>query len=235
MKYKTLVIGSSSGIGFAITEKLLKEGQEVTGVSRRNLNINDKNYKHLKIDVKSKNFVSSINNHQKIDYYNNIIFCTGQNKVELAKNLKRDDINHLLEVNLIPAILISSEFAKSRDISQDSSILFIGSIWSSFGLEGRSVYGATKAAIVGFSKHLSAELSKNGCLVNVLSPGFTDTPLTQKTICDQKIKNVIPRVNTRKLLNSKDIASHAMMLIAPNNKCITGQEIFTDGGFTAHA
>ena len=51
MKYKTIVIGSSSGIGLAITKKLLDRKHKVTGISRRGLNLNNEFYDHLKLDV----------------------------------------------------------------------------------------------------------------------------------------------------------------------------------------
>ena len=235
MNYKSIVIGASSGIGLAITKELLNTGHLVTGISRRSISLENKNYTHIIQDVTSKDFISLINKNIQLSNYNNLIYCTGKNKVKLAAELKKNDIEDLFNTNLIPALLISSEFAKSRKISKDSSILYIGSIWSSFGLKGRSLYGASKSALIGFTKHLSAELSPKGCLVNVLSPGFTNTPLTEKTKNDKEIKNVLSRVNSQDLLDPKDIASHAMMLITPNNKCITGQEIFTDGGFTSHA
>tara|TARA_Y100001968_G_C19451760_1_gene769163 strand:- start:4907 stop:5614 length:708 start_codon:yes stop_codon:yes gene_type:complete len=234
MDYKSIVIGSSSGIGLAITQELLKRNHQVTGISRREVSEKNIKYNHLELDVTSDLFINSIKNHLNLEDYNNLIFCVGKNNIKLAKDLKKIDIVGLLETNLIPALLISSEFAKSRNKSIASSILFIGSIWSSFGLKGRSIYGATKSALAGYTKHLSAELSPLNCLVNVLSPGFTDTPLTEKSINDPKIKNVLPRVDRNCLLKTNEIATHSIMLIAPYNKCITGQEIFSDGGFSAH-
>ena len=57
MKYKTIILGSSSGIGLAITEKLLDLGHQVTGISRRNLNLNTPSYNHLSLDITDKNFI----------------------------------------------------------------------------------------------------------------------------------------------------------------------------------
>ena len=235
MEYKSLVVGSSSGIGLAITQKLLRSNHQVTGISRRDITLNNKNYTHVNSDVSTNNFMHIINSKIDLVSYTNLIFCVGINKICLAKDYDREDIENLLNTNLIPAIIISNEFAKSRKVSSHSSILFIGSIWSSFGLPGRSVYGATKSALTGFSRHLSAELSPINCFVNVLSPGFTDTKLTERTINDPLIKKSLNRVYHQKLLKTEDIALHAMMLLRPNNKCITGQEIFTDGGFAGHA
>ena len=62
MKYKTIVIGSSTGIGLAITKKLLDRKQKVTGVSRRELNLDDELYDHLKLDVSDKDFILKIKN-----------------------------------------------------------------------------------------------------------------------------------------------------------------------------
>ena len=235
MIQNSIVLGSSSGIGLAITKALLEKNNKVIGISRKDFHIDNKDYQHIKLDVTHNIFIDIINKKINLKEVNNLVYCVGINEVSVAKNSTPQQLEKLLNYNLIPAILIAMEFAKSRKLTKPSSILFIGSIWSSVGLPGRSVYGATKSALTGYSKHLSSELSSLGCMVNVLSPGFTDTPLTKKTINDPLIQEMLKRVNTQKLLKTDDVAAHAITLLAPNNKCITGQEIFVDGGFISHA
>ena len=235
MKYKTIVIGSSTGIGLAITKKLLDRNHKVTGVSRRGLNLDNELYNHLKLDVSDKDFIFKIKNEIALKEYNNLIYCVGINNIKLAKECSQEDLENIFKVNLIPALLISFEFSKTRNDSLHSSILFVGSIWSAFGLKGRSIYGASKAALSGFAKHLSAEISDAECLVNVISPGFTDTELTKRSYSDPLIQKSLGRVKGKILIKPDAIADLCYSLIRPNNKCITGQEIFADGGFSGHA
>ncbi len=235
MTYNSLVIGSSSGIGAAIRDTLLKNNQNVIGISRRSVNITDLNYKHYSIDVTKSDFIKKVNNQIDMSSVNNLIYCVGTNSIKLAKECTLEDINSLLNINLIPAMLIAIEFSKTREIEIPSSILFLGSIWSCIGLPGRSIYGASKSALSGFSKHLSSELSPLGCLVNVLSPGFTNTPLTAKTVEDPLIQKLLDRVYKKNLLSTNAIASQALMLLKPVNSATTGQEIFSDGGLISHA
>ena len=235
MNYCSIVLGSSSGIGLAITEALLKKNIKVIGVSRRDFDIKNSNYTHVELDVTNSSFIDILRTKVNLNDANNLVYCVGINEVSKAKDCSHSQLKKLLNFNLVPAILIAIEFSKSRETSSPSSILFVGSIWSSIGLPGRSIYGATKGALTGYAKHLSSELSPLGCNVNVLSPGFTDTPLTAKTINDPLIQRMLTRVSTKKLLKTDDIAAHALSLLTPQNKCITGQEIFVDGGFISHA
>ena len=121
MKYKTIVIGSSTGIGLAITKKLLDRNHKVTGVSRRGLSLDNESYNHLKLDVSDKDFIFKIKNEIALKEYNNLIYCVGINNIKLAKECSQEDLENIFKVNLIPALLISFEF---DDFNNDSRIRF---------------------------------------------------------------------------------------------------------------
>ena len=231
---KTLIIGSSRGIGLGITKTLLKENHLVKGIARKSPEIFNKNYSHEKIDVSSEKKFENFLKSQNMNEFDNFIICAGNNDVLNLKNITIERLICLYKINLFPAFLLLKYISKTENISKKSIILF-GSIWSSFGIPGRSMYGTSKAALVALTKHASSELSNKSIFVNCISPGFTQTELSSLTKNDPVIKKALTRSAQNKFQEIDAISNGILMLLQPYNKGITGQEIFIDSGFSSHA
>ena len=74
MSQNSLVLGASSGIGLAITKSLLEQDVNVTGISRSDFNLNNKNYEHIKLDVTDKLFIETITKKINLQNFNNLIY-----------------------------------------------------------------------------------------------------------------------------------------------------------------
>ena len=234
---RTLLIGSSRGIGLAISRMLLDNGHFVHGVSRTSSPITHQSYLHSSLDISLADqfvdFLTSI----KLPSFDNFIVVAGTNNVRHLNQLSINDLHDLFSVNFIPSFLLTTHLAKSLSNSPSRhlrTILLFGSIWSTFGIKGRSLYGTSKSALVGFARHACSELSDFNCLINVLSPGFVDTGLTSKTSSDPLIAEAMRR-SGYKLIPPDSLYPIVNSLIAPLNTCISGQEFFADFGFSAHA
>jgi NAD(P)-dependent dehydrogenase (short-subunit alcohol dehydrogenase family) len=109
------------------------------------------------------------------------------------------------------------------------SIVLNGSIASIKGLAGRSVYGASKAALRSFARTWLVELKDRRIRVNVLSPGPIDTPAMQAAPAEmrEQMRSMIPR---KELGRPEEIATVALFLASDDSSFVNGSELCVDGG-----
>jgi len=232
----TLILGASSGIGLEVCKRLLDQpDHHVVGLSRSASTIGNANFTALQLDVTcQKNYGKFLEVHD-FSLYTNFVYCVGHNFITHLGGIDNNAIQAHYNLNLFPFIMLASAIFRSRSERHPSSVVAVGSIWSSFGIPGRSLYGSSKSALAGFVKHASTELSIHNCSINVISPGFTDTGLTSNTIDDPLILSKFNRVSGRRLMDPSHVAAHIVSLLQPFNYCITGSEVFVDLGFSNHA
>jgi 3-oxoacyl-[acyl-carrier protein] reductase len=111
-------------------------------------------------------------------------------------------------------------------------VVNISSITAFTGYSGLSVYGATKSALVGFTRSLAREVGRAGINVNSVAPGFVDTQLTQGLSTEQRDR-IVGRSALRRLAEVNDVANAVEFLLSDNAKNITGTVITVDAGSTA--
>ena len=111
-------------------------------------------------------------------------------------------------------------------------IINVSSIWGKIGKEYRASYMASKFALDGMTLAISSEHAKDGILANCISPGFTNTELTQKNLGTKGIKKMISKVPIGRIAKPSEIAEIIFWLASKNNSYVTGQNIAIDGGFT---
>jgi len=109
------------------------------------------------------------------------------------------------------------------------SIVMNGSIASVKGMPGRSVYGASKAALWSFARTWLVELKERKIRVNVMSPGPIDTPALENAPSEMKeqFRSMIPR---KELGRSEEIATAVLFLASDDSSFVNGSELSVDGG-----
>ena len=108
----------------------------------------------------------------------------------------------------------------------------VASIVSFSGFSGLSVYSATKASLVGFTRSLAREVGPLGVNVNAIAPGFVDTDMTHGLGSEQR-DQVIRRSALRRLADIDDVAEAVEFLLSSRSKNITGTVLTVDAGSTA--
>jgi 3-oxoacyl-[acyl-carrier protein] reductase len=103
---------------------------------------------------------------------------------------------------------------------------------ASNGYAGLSVYSATKAALVGFTRSLAREVGRRGVTVNAVAPGFLDTDMT-RSLGDEQREQVARRSALRRLPAVEDVADAVDFLLGSKAKSITGTVLTVDAGGTA--
>ncbi|PYU29607.1 MAG: short-chain dehydrogenase [Acidobacteria bacterium] len=115
-----------------------------------------------------------------------------------------------------------------------AAIVLISSLTSRIGPPGTSAYAGSKAAVRSMAKSMAAELSPRGIRVNVVTPGYTRTPLWERTRTPQQIAAVnelLPKiVPLERWGEAEEVARAVLFLASSDSSYVQGAEIVIDGG-----
>ncbi len=242
---KTAVItGANRGLGLAITRRLLEENYCVIGVARvctdelsqlmEVSNIAQTRLQFISADLSETSSLYSLS--QKILAINRKPFALINNAAigldGVLGTQHEKDIDMMIRVNLQAPILLTKYLSRAMMVAQEGRIVNISSIIATTGFSGLAVYGATKAALIGFSKSLSREVGKIGITVNTVCPGYMETDMTVG-LKDEKLESIRRRSPFGRFALPSDVAGAVSYLLSSDAKMITGTTITVDAGSTA--
>jgi NAD(P)-dependent dehydrogenase (short-subunit alcohol dehydrogenase family) len=115
-------------------------------------------------------------------------------------------------------------------LAQGSSVILTGSMVSIKGFASCSVYNASKAAVRSFARTWIVDLKGRDIRVNVLSPGYTDTPGLAHFVTDEEKTAMVASVPLGRMGTPDDLGKAAVFLASDDSAYITGIELFVDGG-----
>ena len=141
-------------------------------------------------------------------------------------------IDQLVRLNTLSPIVLTKYVIRSMIAAGDGRIVNIASIVGFTGYSGLSVYSATKASMIGFTRSLAREVGRMGVNVNAVAPGFVDTDLTSG-MPDQQKEQIARRNALRRRTSVDDIADAVEFLLGDKSKSITGTVLTVDAGNTA--
>lgn len=227
-KKKVLVTGGTRGIGKSIFELFKKNGYDVyiTGTSLPKIPnekyyqvdfSNSESFEKFIFDISSKKFDILINN-------------VGTNIIKNQSDVSIVEWSKMIDVNLKSIYFISQSILKN--MPSGGKIINISSIFGVVSKELRSLYSTTKFGINGLTKSLSLEYAHKNILINSISPGFTNTELTNKSLTEEQSSELKKQVPLNRFAEPNEIAELVFFLSSEKNSYITGQNIIIDGGFT---
>jgi len=240
--FGTVVItGGTRGIGASIASELQKYDATViaTGTNKEeierlnNSNSNDRlEYLHLNfLEPESVNQALSYLN--KLERVDSLVNNAGINRINPVWDVKEEDWDSLMAVNLKGVFLLTQEIAKHMKHQRMGRILNIASIFGVVSKEKRSTYSTTKFGLLGFTKGAALDLGPYNVLVNAMSPGFVMTELTKSILSESEMLDLAENVPLKRFAQPSEIAKSALFLISEENTYITGQNIVIDGGFVS--
>jgi len=149
----------------------------------------------------------------------------------LSKMLDRD-VQRLIQLNTVSPILLSKYAVRSMMLQSEGRIVNVASIVAATGYSGLSVYSATKASLIGFTRSLAREVGQFGITVNALAPGFVETEMTHE-LTDSQRQKIARRSALQRMPEPIDVARGAAYLLSEGGRNITGTVLTIDAGNTA--
>jgi 3-oxoacyl-[acyl-carrier protein] reductase len=147
--------------------------------------------------------------------------------------MHNSQIEALIRLNITSPIVLTKYVVRNMMADGDGGrIVNIGSIIGFTGYSGLSVYGASKSAIMGFTRSLAREAGKAGITVNAIAPGFMDTEMTGG-MDDEQRQQIARRSALRRLAEPDDVARTVEFLLGDGGRNISGTTVTVDGGATA--
>ena len=232
-----LITGASGGIGSAIAKNLSQQGAHVilhgtragrleelaseigTNVSVVTANLSDREAVGGLVSEAAKSTGA-------IDILVNNAGITRDNLFMRMKDEEWDDV---LEVNLTSSMLLCRSAIRAMMKARWGRIISISSIVGVTGNPGQTNYAASKAGMIGFSKSLAAEVASRGITVNVVAPGFIETPMTDELTDEQKQK-LLGNVPAGRLGSSQEVAAAVSFLASEEAAYMTGATLHVNGG-----
>lgn len=242
-----LVTGANGGCGKAISKAFLKAGGTVVATDIVIPTWDDKEYNDnlikLKMNVADEENVNKVVNSiiertKEIHILVNNAGISYESPVHLTS---LESWNKVMSVNATGTFLCSRAVIKNMlENNIKGSIINISSIAGRNAFPNSSAYSASKAAIIGFTRSLAAELGQYDITVNAICPGSVDTPMIEKVIQNISSKTGMSLEDTRKMMEDsipmkrfqkpEDVAALVMFLASPFGRNINGETINLDGG-----
>ena len=226
-----LVTGGVRGIGKNIALQFHKKGYRVCVTYSRDEESAKETaalgLETYRVDVSKENEVVAL--FQKIGKVDILVNNAGVSLIKQIQDVTYEEYNALMAVNMGGAFLCSREASKGMIDRQSGLIVNISSVWGEVGGSCESVYSASKAALIGFTKALAKELGWSGIRVNSVSPGVIATRMNEHFTAEdmQALKDEIPmgRIGT-----GEDVAKAVLYL--EENDYVTGIDLPVNGGFS---
>jgi 3-oxoacyl-[acyl-carrier protein] reductase len=237
----TVVTGGSRGLGLEIVKALNAENRKTVVLSRNPSSelkalvessqglVVYKTFDCAKTDAIAPIAREIIATHGPIEaLVNNAAVGTNG----MLTTLSHDTIENTINVNLLAPILLAREFGKHMLAQGHGRIVNVSSINAFTGYSGLSVYAATKAGLIGFTKSLARELGKANVTVNAVAPGLLETDLTASL--SEKQRDTIRRRSPLNRFATLNEACNAVMFLLSNQASgMTGTVITVDAGNSA--
>jgi 3-oxoacyl-[acyl-carrier protein] reductase len=150
----------------------------------------------------------------------------------LLATMHNAQIETLVRLNTLSPIILTKYVVRSMMNERAGRIVNVASIVGFTGYNGLSVYSATKAGLIGFTRSLAREVGQVGVNVNAIAPGFVDTEMTHGMDRKQR-ERIMRRSALHRLPEVGDIASSVEFLLGDGARNITGTVITVDAGNTA--
>ena len=226
-----LVTGGTRGIGKSIALAFLKKGYRVcVTYSKDEDSAKNARAEGLEVylaDVASETAVQEV--FKKLGKVDVLVNNAGVSLIKQIQDVEYAEFNRLMSVNVGGAFLCAREAAKYMIEQKRGLIVNVSSVWGEVGGSCESVYSASKAALLGFTKALAKELGWSGIRVNSVSPGMIDTPMNAH-FSKEELSAITEEIPMGRIGTGEDVANAVLYL--EENEYVTGVDIPVNGGFS---
>jgi 3-oxoacyl-[acyl-carrier protein] reductase len=234
-----IVTGGSRGIGLAIAAKLAGTGYRVIAIARneseqlaavmRETAPDALDFRRFDLSdiVGIPGLVMSLRREFGPIYglVNNAAIGTSG----ILATMRDAQIEELVRLNTLSPLVLTKHVVRAMMAQGKGRIVNVSSVVAMAGYRGVSVYGASKAALIGFTRSLAREVGPAGINVNAVAPGFIDTDMTRGLTEDQRDR-VVRRSALQRLAEPDDVANAVAFLLGDEARNITGAVLTVDAG-----
>jgi 3-oxoacyl-[acyl-carrier protein] reductase len=224
-----LVTGGNRGIGRAIAEAFVAQGDRVAVTSRSGGGPDGT--LDLRCDITDTAqveaaFAQAEEAHGPVEV---LVANAGITQDTLLLRMSEEDWSSVIDTNLTGSFRLAKRAAKGMLRLRRGRIIFISSVVGLLGSAGQANYAASKAGLVGMARSLARELGSRSITANVVAPGFVETDMTDVLTDDQKntIKTQVP---LGRYASPVEIAAAVTWLAGDGAAYVTGAVIPVDGG-----
>ena len=153
----------------------------------------------------------------------------GVTRDNLLMRLTEDDFDAVVRTNLKGPFLVTKVVSRQMIRQRGGRIVNMSSVVGEMGNAGQSVYAATKAGILGFTKAMARELASREITVNAIAPGFITTDMTEK-LPEAARKEFAERIPLGRFGAPEEVAELALFLASDAAAYVTGQVVGINGG-----
>ena len=234
---KVFITGATGGIGEAICNKFYQKEYNLVLTSSSDeklLSLKKKygdNNSYYKIDISDFESIDRCMSQITSDHKDLTIIINnaGITSDNLLLRMRNDQWSKVIKTNLESNFFIVKSLLPNMISNRYGKIIGISSVVAVQGNPGQSNYVASKAGMIGFYKSIAHEVAKRNINVNVVSPGFISTKMTDKLEESQK-KNILDKIPMKKFGIPDDVANLVYFLSSDKSSYITGQNFNVNGG-----
>ncbi|MCG7342932.1 SDR family oxidoreductase [Sporosarcina sp. ACRSL] len=240
MKRHAVILGSSGGIGEAVSRKLAADGWSLYLHYNRNaegaLELRKelmKNYPNGDFHVVQSDFTQQDGARKlagQVGHVQAVVVALGQSMLKLLTDTTISDMEALWRVHMQnPAMFISLVSPQLRSYPV-SYVVFIGSIWGHTGAAGEVMYSAVKGAQHAFVKAYAKEAAYTGTRVNAIAPGWIETEMNEE-LSEEDKQLVIDQIPLQSTGQPEQVADLTSFLISGKADYMTGEILKLNGGW----
>lgn len=239
-----LVTGASSGIGQHTALLLSQLGASVVLLGRNSdalkttaTRCKGKTY-IISVDVRDEKSLEQSFKQMVADFgvLDGMVHAAGISTTLPLKNINLDKLVPFFETNVFATVNLVKHFSKMGHYNKNGgSIVLLASVMGLVGEVGKTIYSATKGALVASSKSMALELAPKQIRVNCIAPGVVESPMSQTAVYAQDAESYekVKSYHPLGLGKPDDIAYTAAFLLSDASRWITGVTLAVDGGYTA--
>jgi 3-oxoacyl-[acyl-carrier protein] reductase len=224
-----LVTGGNRGIGRAIAEAFVAQGDRVAvttrsgGAPEGTLDVRCDITDPAAVDAAFAEIEAA---HGPVEV---LVANAGITADTLLLRMSEEDWTSVIDTNLTGSFRLAKRAAKGMLRLRRGRIVFISSVVGLLGSAGQVNYAASKAGLVGMARSLARELGSRSITANVVAPGFVETDMTA-VLTDEQRATIKAQVPLGRYATPDEVAGVVTWLAGPSGGYVTGAVIPVDGG-----
>lgn len=232
---RIIVTGAGKGIGRATVQLLVEYGATVVALSRDPKDLEtlaaETGCETIAVDLADA--VATREAAKKAQPVDLVVNCAGTTTLEPFLEASVESFQHLYAVNVIAAMIVAQESARSMiERGVKGSIVNVSSLSSFIGFADHAAYCASKGGLDGLTTVMANELGRQGIRVNAVNPCVTLTPMAVKAWSDPaKSEPMLSRIPLGRFIEPREVAETIAYLLSDKASMINGVALPVDGGF----